>query len=325
MEGRTIRRLTGWAAVGMVVFWAAQFPLHLVNEQSVGIYDGAGGAAEAYRIRNVIFTRILLDLGLYVPAMIFADGLGHLISRANPDYGWAGSLVLASMAVWVGVTLVANGLEGGLALDAMAPDPDPSVNRALTMGYILIYNSSIAFAITCLFLGAAGWAAAATGVLPRWTRWVAYVGVLLCAAAVPSTYGEVWRAAGPGRFLQRRRLGPGDHRQPPADALGGDRGGAAAGTPACRGAGRKDRQTVTVPVAYASRRGSTREVAEPVAARLREHGPRWMSSHGAEPPAMGGTTRWASAARPTCGPARTVSRSLTGHVGICSVAATGRP
>lgn len=189
MEGKALRRLTGWAAVGMVVFWAAQFPLYMAQDPSVGMYDGAGGAAEAWRIRNIIFTRILLNLGLYAAAMVFAAGLGHLISRADPRYGWAGSLVLASMAVWVGVTLVANGLEGGLALDAMAPDPDPSVNRALTMGYILIYNSSIAFAITGLFLGAAGWAAAVTGVLPRWTRWVAYVGVLLCAAAVPSMYG----------------------------------------------------------------------------------------------------------------------------------------
>ncbi|MDQ0824423.1 hypothetical protein QFZ60_000596 [Arthrobacter sp. B2I5] len=189
MDDKAVRRITGWAAVGMVVFWAAQFPLYLAQDPAVGIYDGAGGAAEAYRIRTIIFTRVLIDLCLYVAAMVFAAGLGHLIRRADLGYGWAGSLVVAAMAVWVGVTLVANGLEGGLALDAMAPDPDPSVNRALTMGYMLIYNSSIAFAITGLFLGAAGWAAAATGVLPSWTRWVAYAGVLLCAAAVPSMYG----------------------------------------------------------------------------------------------------------------------------------------
>ncbi len=173
----------------MLVFWAAQFPLYFAQDPSVSLYDGAAGAAEAYRIRNIIFTRVLLDLCLYVAAMVFAAGLGDLIRRADPGYGWAGSLVVAAMAVWVGVTLVANGMEGGLALDALAPAPDPSVNRALTMGYMLIYNSSIAFAITGLFLGAAGWAAAATGVLPSWTRWIAYIGVLLCAAAVPSMYG----------------------------------------------------------------------------------------------------------------------------------------
>ncbi|MDI3211947.1 hypothetical protein [Arthrobacter sp. AL12] len=162
----------------MLVFWAAQFPLYLAHDPSVGIYDSSAGAVEAYRIRSIIVTRILLDLGLYVSAMIFAAGLGHLIRRADPGYGWA-----------------------------MAPDPDPSVNRALTMGYILICNSSIAFAITGLFRGAAGWAAAATGVLPRWTRWIAFVGVLLCAAAVPSMYGGpldpagFYDAAGWGRVV----------------------------------------------------------------------------------------------------------------------------
>lgn len=205
MEYKTLRRVTGWAAIAMVVFWAAQFPLYLINDPSVGIYDGAGGTVEALRIRDVIFTRIMLNLGLYVAAMVFAAGLGDLIRRAAPGYGWAGSLVLASMAVWVGVTLVANGLEGGLALDAMAPEPDPSVNRALTMGYILIYNSSIAFAITGLFLGAAGWAAAVAGVLPRWTRWIAYIGALLCAAAVPSMYGG---PLDPGGFYNAAGWGP---------------------------------------------------------------------------------------------------------------------
>ncbi|MDP9985613.1 hypothetical protein J2S98_000757 [Arthrobacter oryzae] len=189
VEDNAVRRITGWAGVGMLVFWAGQFPLYFAQDPSVSLYDGAAGAAEAYRIRNIIFTRVLLDLCLYVAAMVFAAGLGHLIGRADARYGWAGSLVVAAMAVWVGVTLVANGMEGGLALDALAPAPDPSVNRALTMAYLLIYNSSIAFAITGLFLGAAGWAAVATGVLPSWTRWVAYVGVVLCAAAVPSMYG----------------------------------------------------------------------------------------------------------------------------------------
>jgi hypothetical protein len=171
----------------------------------VGIYDGAAGAAEALRIHDAIFTRVLLDLCLYAAGMVFAAGLGHLIRRADPEYGWASSLVVASMAVWLGVTLVANGFEGGLALDAQAPVADPSVNRALTMGYLLIYNSSIAFAVTALFVGAAGYAAAATGILPSWTRWVASTAVALCVAAVPSMYGG---PADPSGFYNAAGWGP---------------------------------------------------------------------------------------------------------------------
>jgi hypothetical protein len=39
-----------------------------------------------------------------------------------------------------------------------------------------------------MFLGAAGYATLATGVLPRWTGWVAYVGAVLCAMCVPAVY-----------------------------------------------------------------------------------------------------------------------------------------
>ncbi|MHA7649125.1 hypothetical protein ACX9NE_05025 [Mycobacterium sp. ML4] len=184
-----IRRIAGWGAVAMVLLWMAQFPLYRKGDPSVSFYDGPAMAQEASRLHNVILTRVLLDLGLYVAAMVFAAALSHLIRRADPAYEWAATLVFGSMAVWVGVTLVANGLEGASALDALGGNPDPSAARTLTMGTILIYNSSIAFAITGLFLGAAGYATASTGVLPRWSRWVAYTGAVLCAAGVPSMYG----------------------------------------------------------------------------------------------------------------------------------------
>ena len=141
------------------------------------------------RIHNVVFTRILLDIGLYVAAMVFASGFSHLIRRARPEYGWVATLVFGAIAVWIGVTLVANGLEGAAALDTLHGDADPSAVRALMEGTLLIYNGSIAFVITGLFLAAAGYATFATGVLPRWTGWVAYAGAALCAAAVPAMYG----------------------------------------------------------------------------------------------------------------------------------------
>ncbi len=183
-----VRRIAGWGAVAMILLWMAQFPLYMMGDASISIYDGAAMGRQALRLHNVIFTRVLLDLGLYVAAMVFAAGLSHLIRRADPAYEWAATLVFGSMAVWVGVTLVANGLEGASALDALGRNPDPSTARTLAVSTILIYNSSIAFALTGLFLGAAGYATAATGILPRWSRWIAYAGAVLCAAAVPSMY-----------------------------------------------------------------------------------------------------------------------------------------
>ena len=86
------------------------------------------------------------------------------------------------------MTLVANGLEGAAVIDTLGGQADPSAVRGLIEGTLLIYNGAIAFVITGLFLGAAGYATFATGVLPRWTGWVAYAGAALCALFVPTMY-----------------------------------------------------------------------------------------------------------------------------------------
>jgi hypothetical protein len=56
------------------------------------------------------------------------------------------------------------------------------------MGYLLIYNGAIAFVMTALFLAAAGYATFVTGILPRWTAWLACVAAFLCVACIPAMY-----------------------------------------------------------------------------------------------------------------------------------------
>jgi hypothetical protein len=120
--------------------------------------------------------------------MLFAARLSHLIRLASPGFDWAARLVFGSAAVWIGVTLVADGLEGGATLDTLGGNADPSAVRALIDGTLLIFNGSIAFVLTGLFLAAAGYATFATGVLPRWTGWIAYVAAALCAISVPAMF-----------------------------------------------------------------------------------------------------------------------------------------
>lgn len=189
MANVRMRLVTGMFAVASVVLWLAIFPLYTVGDPPVSLSDGAALAHEFFRIRNVVFTRILLGLALYVTLMVFAVGLRDLIRRADAEYEWVGTLLVVAMAVWTGVTLVANGLEGSAALDTLSGNADPSVVRALTMGYLLIYNGSIAFIMTALFLGAAGYATLATGILPRWTGLLAYAATLLCVMSIPAMYG----------------------------------------------------------------------------------------------------------------------------------------
>jgi hypothetical protein len=56
---------------------------------------------------------------------------------------------------------------------------------------LLIYNGSIAFAITGFFLAAAAWATFDSGVLPRWTGWIAVAGA--CCRRLGAC--DVWRSS----------------------------------------------------------------------------------------------------------------------------------
>jgi hypothetical protein len=196
MTDLEMRRLTGIFALASVGLWLPIFPLYMLGDPSVSLYDGTAVARDFFRIRYVVFARILLGLALYVTLLVFAVGLRDLIRRANMQYEWVGALIVAAMAVWLGVTLVANGLEGGIVLDTLNGDADPSAARALTMGYLLIYNGSIAFVMTATFLGAAGYATFATGILPRWTGWLACAAALLCVACIPAMFAGAVNPSG---------------------------------------------------------------------------------------------------------------------------------
>ena len=98
--------------------------------------------------------------------------------------------------------------KGGAVLDTLNGNADPSAVRALIAGTLLIYNGSIAFAITAMFLGAAAWATFESDVLPRWTGWIAVVGALMCAASAPAMYGGPVNYAASARSMRRENRAP---------------------------------------------------------------------------------------------------------------------
>lgn len=124
---RSMRRMTGCFALLSVALWLAIFPLYVLGDTSVSLYDGTAVARDFLRIRNVVFTRILLGLALYPTLLVFAVGLRELVRRADAASEWIGTLLVAAMVVWLAVTLVANGLEGGIVLDALHGGGDPAV------------------------------------------------------------------------------------------------------------------------------------------------------------------------------------------------------
>ena len=195
MTDRSIARVTGMCGLACVVLSWAQFPLWVIGG-APSFYDGDALARHLYDIRTTAFIRILMDQGIYVSMMIFAAGFRHLVRRARPESDWLGMLTFVSAAVWLAVTLVADGLMGGAVLATLQGTPDVSAVHALVFGTLLIYNGSIAFAITGLFMAAAGWATFSSGVLPRWTAWVACISAALCALAMPAMFAGPVDASG---------------------------------------------------------------------------------------------------------------------------------
>lgn len=127
------------------------------------------------------------------------------IVKTQAEWECVGTLVFGAGIVWWAVSLVADSLEGGVVLDTVGGTADPTAVRALVEGTLLIYNGSIAFAVTGLFMASAGYAIMATGALPKWTGWLAWISTALCVIAIPSMYVNV---VGHNRFYNVAGWGP---------------------------------------------------------------------------------------------------------------------
>src|SRR5271157_5296197 len=204
MNDLKLFRWTGAFGVAVFVLVLMEFPLWMVGS-APHINDAVAYSQYLAKIKDVALTRVLLDMCIYVSFMIFIAGFRHLIRKARPDYEWAATLVYGAGLVWMAVTLVADSLEGGAALDTLGGKADSTAIRALVEGALLMLNGPMAFVTTGLFLGTAGYASWATGALPRWTAWLAYVGAALCAASVPAMYAGTLDQA---RFYNAVGWGP---------------------------------------------------------------------------------------------------------------------
>jgi len=184
MSDLSVRRLTGAFGLAIVALNWAMFPLYMVSGQAPLFQDTSRYITYWTSINGLILTRVLLDIFECACLLVFAAGLRHLIRQARSDYEWIGTLAFGAALALSTVTLVAASLEGGQALDTVNGLADPSAIRALGDGYLLIYQS-IGCILIALFSAAAGYATMGTGVLPRWTGWLAYAAAILNLVAVP--------------------------------------------------------------------------------------------------------------------------------------------
>ena len=191
MNERKVFHITGWFGLAGVLLLALEIPLWIIPGNPPLISDAIGHSQFLADIRIIALSRVLIDMGMYVCLMVFFAGFRHLVIKTKPEYEWLGTLTFIAGAVWWAVSLVADGLEGGAVLDTVGGMTDPTAVRALVEGTLLIYNGSVAFAVTGLFMASAGYAILATGAMHKWIGWLACFSAALCAVAIPSMYANV--------------------------------------------------------------------------------------------------------------------------------------
>jgi hypothetical protein len=186
---RTVRRVAGgFGVAGFVVFLAA-LPLYFVGVgPAAQLQDTAQYSDLVTRTHTFILIRTALtDPLIMVGLLVFLAGFRHLVRQARQDYEWIAALVFGVGLVVIALELVGDGLQAGAALDTWVK-ADPAVVRALNEGSFPMYGA-VGLVMAALLLASAGYATLATGVLHRWTGWLAIGAAIANLAVAPSILG----------------------------------------------------------------------------------------------------------------------------------------
>lgn len=189
MSDLKVRRWAGWFGVaGFIVFLVA-LPLYFVGVGPAARLEDAAQFSDLITRTNtfILIRATLADPLIMIGLLVFLAGFRHLIRQARQDYEWIATLILGAGLVVVTLALVGDGLEAGAALDTWVK-ADPIAVRGLMEASFPIYGA-IGLIMSALLLASAGYATLGTGVLPRWTGWLAYAAAVACLATAPSILG----------------------------------------------------------------------------------------------------------------------------------------
>jgi hypothetical protein len=188
-SGPNVARWAGAFGLASVVVFLLATPLYFIGPaQPTGATNGATLADFLTKTSAQVLTRTTIADPIIIGCfLVFLAGLRHLIGQARPDYEWLATLVFAVGVALSTLQLVADGLQGGAALDTSSR-ADPSVVRGLFEASYVFYGA-IGLIVAALMLASAGAAILATGALPRWIGWLALCGAVVNLIAAPSIYG----------------------------------------------------------------------------------------------------------------------------------------
>ena len=187
MNNLDVRRLTGGFAVASAVLFLLLFILYFTAGTTPRAEDAAGFTDYVTTHSGVLFTIVLLYSLSAASFIVFLTGLRQLVRLAKPEQEWASTLVFAAGLVDVTIGLVGFVFIAAAALDTVNNKPDPSVVSALGEASTPAF-AGVGLITLALFLASAGYSTMSSGLLPRWTGWLAYAGAVLSLVAAPSIY-----------------------------------------------------------------------------------------------------------------------------------------
>lgn len=180
---------TGVAAIAVAVFTVLEFTIRQIFVGARPPLDDASALIDfAQRTAAGTLGVILIDTFLMASLIVFLAAFRQLITQVRPDLDWVSALAYGAGIVWVAITLVGDGLEGGAALDAGALHPDAHLIRTLTLGHSLLFGA-IGCVLTALVAAASGYVTIVSGALPRWTGRLAIVVAGANLVAVATVFG----------------------------------------------------------------------------------------------------------------------------------------
>jgi hypothetical protein len=187
MNDTQIYRLSGTAALVSIGLFFIEFPFYLVRGAFPGVTHASQLAEFTLRNATNIMTCVFFDFLILTLLMVFCAGLRYLIRRADPQLEWIGSLFFGLSLVFVTLTLIADSLQAATVVDALTVPADGVIIRTMYESMFLMYGA-VALFLLSMMMALAGHAAMASGTLPRWSGWVAYICALACLAFVPSMF-----------------------------------------------------------------------------------------------------------------------------------------
>jgi hypothetical protein len=167
-----VRRWTGLSALAVAAFLAVEGIAKLTTgtRPELDADDALISYTEATSVQTIVV--ILADTFLMAFLIVFLSCFRQLVTKARHDLQWIADITFGAGLVFIAVTLVGDSMDGGAALAVIGLVPDPSVIRALTLGHSIMFGSTGAVLLS-LVSATAAYLTFASGVLPRWTGFLA--------------------------------------------------------------------------------------------------------------------------------------------------------